>query len=87
MDNEIYDLLNTPIRETCRTKFVKICHLCDSMECCDNDNPLVKELKDLKARINIPNILYEMAGCCISNESALCASKKVVKMILQEKDK
>jgi len=85
MNNNALELLTEPIQNTCRRYQIQICHLCDNMECCDNTNPLVTELKALKARINVPNILYEISGCCISNESALSASEKVVKMILQQK--
>jgi hypothetical protein len=47
----LYEILNDPIQCTCKTKFMQICHLCDSMICGDNTNPLVARIKELEKKI------------------------------------
>jgi hypothetical protein len=47
----VYEILTAPIKHTCRTKFMQICHLCDDMVCCDNSNPLVAKIKELENKL------------------------------------
>jgi hypothetical protein len=51
MNEEMYNFLLTPISQTCRTTGFQCCQLCERIECCDNTNPLVDEIKKLRKEV------------------------------------
>ena len=44
---ELVKALFASVQDTCKTGYQQ-CRICDSMECCDNRNPLVKRIKELE---------------------------------------
>ena len=37
-------------KEKCQKHNIQCCYDCEDIECCDNTNPIVKELKELRAK-------------------------------------
>ena len=44
-------VFNNPIHKTCRETGLQLCYLCGRVECCDNDNPLVAEIRKLRKKV------------------------------------
>jgi len=53
MNEQVYELLMTPISLTCSRTGMQICHLCEREDCGDNDNSLVTKIKELEKEINV----------------------------------
>ncbi len=51
MDSMMLELLSHGISYICKAHHVQACHLCERIECCDNENPLVREILTLKRKL------------------------------------
>jgi hypothetical protein len=51
MNEDMYQILMTPVSITCRKTQMQMCHICEREDCCDNDNPLVIKIKKLEQKI------------------------------------
>jgi hypothetical protein len=43
----LIDIMNNP-KMFCKTHRIMCCNICDDFDCCDNDNPLISEIKKLR---------------------------------------
>ena len=55
MAKNCWDLIlnGESISDICRRTGCQICHLCERVDCCDNDNPLVRRIKELEEKLKI----------------------------------
>lgn len=47
--NELIEFLSLGVKEYCKKYQFQCCHLCNNIQCCDNDNPLVLKLNKIKS--------------------------------------
>lgn len=68
-DKTLQEFLSLGVKGYCQKHHLQCCDLCNDIHCCDNTNPLVRQIKELKKQIEtISNSVKHL-----SNQVKACA--------------